>query len=134
MKKLLTFLFLVASVAASAETVIERTPLGSGTPGMTGLEKAYLMPNDYLHFTPQYMPGFPTAATIWPRVVTVECQLVDGVSVCKGYNWLPEMGRGEYLFFRKTHPTPPTVITQPACVTCPVITKFVEVPVKPKSE
>jgi hypothetical protein len=134
MKVLITTLLAAASFSALAgDLVIERTPLGSGTPGLEGREATYLMPDGML-FAPQYLPGLPTAATIWPRVVTVECQLVDGVSVCKGYNWLPEMGRGEYLFFRKTYPTPPTVIIQPACVTCPVITKFVEVPVKPKSE
>ena len=100
MKKLLTLMLFAAScstVVASANTVIERTPLGSGTPGMSGLENAYAMPNDMLFFVPQYMPGFPTAATIWPRVVTVNCKVVDGNSQCEGYEWSPKMGRGEYV-------------------------------------
>ena len=46
---------------------------------------------------PQYMPGFPTAATIWPRVVDVRCAEDNA---CTGYLITPAMGRGEYLFFR----------------------------------
>ena len=44
---------------------------------------------------PQYMPGYPTAATIWPRVVIIQCE----GDVCPGYEVTPELGRGEYLFF-----------------------------------
>jgi hypothetical protein len=44
---------------------------------------------------PQYLPGFPTAATIWPRVIILQC----ASDLCSGYEITPEMGRGEYLFF-----------------------------------
>jgi hypothetical protein len=41
------------------------------------------------------MPGYPTSATIWPRVVIVPCS----TELCAGYEVTPDMGRGEYLFF-----------------------------------
>lgn len=51
------------------------------------------------YFEPQYLPYYPTAATIWPRVIEVPCvREKDGKLTCEGYNWTPAMGRGEYLF------------------------------------
>ena len=82
-----------------AQTVqIERQQLGSGQPGQTGLENAVRV-EDGMYHVPQYMPGFPTAATIWPRVINVPCRKNGDVLVCEGYHWLPEFGRAEYLYF-----------------------------------
>jgi hypothetical protein len=53
-----------------------------------------------LYYAPQYLPGFPTAATIWPRVIDVNCVKSDADIKCAGYEWLPELGRGEYLLIR----------------------------------
>lgn len=87
--------------------------------------------NNDIYHSPQYMPGYPTAATIFPRVVDVDCvRVINGIS-CKGYNWLPEMGRGEYLMVHPVIHEPP----QPQIIT-KIITKevLVEVPVKKKGE
>lgn len=101
--------------AASAQPMIERQGLGSGEPGVSGWEPSTAVGNDAFH-APQYMPGSPTAASIWPRVVEVPCNA--GATQCEGYQNVPALGRGEYLFFRPA-PTqaevkvaPPVVITQ----------------------
>jgi hypothetical protein len=81
-------------------TVIMRQPLGSGTPGYINFEPATHLGQGIYH-APQYLPGNPTAATIHPRVVEVECEKqAAGAYQCNGYNWLPAMGRGEYLYIR----------------------------------
>lgn len=81
-------------------TVIMRHQLGSGTPGYINFEPATHLGQGIYH-APQYMPGNPTAATIHPRVVEVECdKQATGAYQCNGYNWLPAMGRGEYLYIR----------------------------------
>lgn len=55
---------------------------------------------DGLFHAPQYMPGYPTAAVIFPRVVEVPCYQVQPDALrCKGYYVTPAEGRGEYLFF-----------------------------------
>jgi hypothetical protein len=114
MKVLITTLLAAASFSALAgDLVIERTPLGSGTPGLEGREATYLMPDGML-FAPQYLPGFPTAAVIWPRVVEVQCELKDKVTVCDGYQWTPKLGRGEYIFIvpvNKPVPPAPIIVT-----------------------
>lgn len=84
---------------ANSHVVIERSSLGSGSPMQTGYEEATAVYDD-LFYAPQYLPGFPTAASIWPRVVDVRCVNEGQMLRCEGYNWLPMMGRGEYLFFR----------------------------------
>lgn len=76
---------------------IERQPFGSGLQNATGTENAQPVGDLGVWHAPQYLPGFPTSATIWPRVVEVPC--VN--DVCAGYSITPAMGRGEYLFFRK---------------------------------
>ena len=120
MKKSILMAVLVAASAASfaADVSIGRVANGSGTPGNVGVENAKEVYNDVLH-APQYMAGFPTAATIWPRVIDVPCAKTDGGLKCSGYKWTPSMGRGEYLFIA------PTVVEAPAPV---IITK--EVPGK----
>lgn len=86
-----------AAHAATPDLRIERRLFGSGLQNATGTENAQPVGDLGVWHAPQYLPGFPTAATIWPRVVEVHC--VNGV--CGGYAITPEMGRGEYLFFRK---------------------------------
>lgn len=101
MKKLiLSLAFMVVAGSVAAQSVnVQRNDFGSGTPGATGFESAIKWDND-LYYAPQYLPGYPTAATIWPRAVDVECKRVGSMLNCKGYNWTPEMGRGEYLMIR----------------------------------
>ncbi len=100
MKK--TVLLLVLSLCSglvAAQVDIGRMPLGAGTPGIDGQENATPWDTGLYH-APRYMPGYPTAATIFPRAITVLClQKTDGLH-CNGYNWLPEMGRAEYLMIR----------------------------------
>lgn len=115
-------------------TVILRQQLGSGTPGFIGFEPATHLGEGIYH-APQYMPMYPTAAVLWPRVVDVECEKTERAFVCDGYNWLPAFGRGEYLYIRPTMKAPPVVVEK--TVPVPVIVErkvLVEVPVKKKSE
>lgn len=102
MKKHLIALFMVvASTTALAQNVsIQQNTLGSGTPGEKGFENSTLVLDNDIYHAPQYMAAFPTAATIWPRVVDVPCVKVGDSLKCEGYEWTPKMGRGEYLFFR----------------------------------
>lgn len=135
MKYLLT-LVLMASTAASAQLVaIDRVPYGSGTPGLDGIENALRMDNDIYH-APQYLPNFPTAASIWPRVVEVPCkELVDHSLVCEGFNWTPKMGRGEYLFFKPTIvPAQPQIVERIIERQGPPLVILKEVPIKRKSQ
>jgi len=136
----------VTSTAFAAEVSVKRAALGSGTPALnaSGVENAIVVDNakvenDILH-APQYMPNYPTAATIWPRVIEVPCTKdVVGKVVCAGYNWSPSMGPGEYLFVRpKVVVAPePRIFTERVEVPVPVIVTrevFIEVPVKKKKE
>lgn len=117
-------LFLLAAAlvgAAAAQTPppvrIERSFLGSGQPEQAGYENATAVTNDVYH-APQYLPGSPTAATIWPRVVEVPCSKgADGSLLCSGYHWLPSYGRAEYLYFRPVLAPPadaPAAMADPA--------------------
>jgi len=121
MKKQIIALMAVAffSATATAQVSIERNRLGSGEQGVQGFENATLVLDNNIFHAPQYLPMYPTAATIWPRVVEVRCHRV-GTSVtvsvntagvvygarnepklqCDGYDWMPALGRGEYLFFK----------------------------------
>lgn len=76
---------------------IERIHLGSGSQDAAGTDDADPVADFGVWHVPQYMPGFPTAATIWPRVVDVRC---TEDNACAGYLNTPEVGRGEYLFFK----------------------------------
>lgn len=134
MKKLIALAALLFSAASFAQvTVIQRNELGAGQPGHeVGSKQAFpVLENDIYH-VPQYMPNFPTAATIWPRIIDVQCTQV-GVNVqCDdGYQWQPSYGRGEYLFFRTVFkdPVPPVEKPVPVYVPYPV---YVEA--KPKKE
>lgn len=136
MKKLLALAALLFASASFAQSVgIQREVLGSGTPGSSGFERALpVLENDIYH-APQYMAGYPTAATIWPRVVEVPCTKVGDTLKCQGYEWLPKYGRGEYLFFKTViqEPVAPQIVKE----VVPVIVErkvFIEVPAKPKHE
>ena len=97
-----------AAAAAGAQPVqIERTPYGSGEPGQGGFESAVVVENNIYH-APQYLPGSPTAASLWPRVIRVRCtQAPEGLQ-CDGYNWAEWMGRAEYLYFTPVIATAPS--------------------------
>ena len=121
-------------------TVVMRHQLGSGTPGFVGFEPATHLGEGIYH-APQYMPMYPTAAVLWPRVIEVECEREGGRFVCGGYDWLPALGRGEYLYIRPTvkEPVAPTVVEK--IVPVPVVKEriierrvYVEVENKKKGE
>lgn len=100
MKKLiLSVLLFACSGWALAQVTIDRIPLGSGVPGNEGQENAMQWDMDIYH-APQYMPGYPTASTIFPRVISVSCMEKENGIHCRGYNWVREMGRAEYLMIR----------------------------------
>lgn len=132
MKKIALVLCIAAitSPAFAADVNVQVRQLGSGTPAAIeskGTEGTLVLPDGVYH-APQYLPGFPTAATIWPRVVEVDCEELNGVVSCAGFNWTPELGRGEYLFISpkiKNQPQPSSPV--------PVII-YKEVDVKKKAE
>lgn len=121
MKKLLTALLMVPVMALAenavttgdrlvgntlnapipaGSTVIVRQAGGSGTPGFTGVEPATYM-GDGIYHAPQFLPNSPTAASIYPRVIDIECtKTAAGSFLCDGYNWSPSMGSAEYLYIR----------------------------------
>lgn len=74
---------------------IQRQVFGSGEQGATGMQQAEPVGDYGVWHVPQYLPGYPTAATIWPRAVPVKCKNKQ----CEGYVITPQMGAGEYLFF-----------------------------------
>lgn len=106
---------------------VQNETLGTGVPGSSsGTVKAYPLP-DGTYFVPQYLPGSPTAATIYPRVVDVPCiKNQDGTLTCSGYHWSPEMGRAEYLFIQ------PRIVVQPAAKV--VVQKVVPTKVLPPTK
>lgn len=124
-KQLFAIMVVAACATASAQVEIQRNTLGSGQQGSQGFENATKILDNNVFHAPQYLPHYPTAATIWPRVVEVRCVRV-GTSVvvsvnrdgevtgatnepkmqCEGYDWRPALGRGEYLFFRPVIETP----------------------------
>lgn len=143
MKTMFIMAALAASMAATAAPVsIERTGLGSGTPSTTlantGVEN--VVPVNHapeVFHTPQYLPYYPTAAVIWPRIIEVPCtKSASGALVCEEYQWAPSMGRGEYLFFTPVvkQASAPVVVKETVVVPGPERIILKEVPVKPKKE
>lgn len=131
MKSIASFVLLAAAaniVAASDLNLspaggsfqVKRMRFGSGTPvtvSANGTDTATLIV-DGLYHVPNFMPGFPTAATIWPRELPLECDpdAATGTPTCGGYRILPTMGRGEYIFVRpieKELSPAPVVATPP---------------------
>ena len=99
-----TFALVLAAAAvldcAAQPLTIERLPLGSGEPGQAGFENAQPVAIDEnVYHVPQYLPGFPTAATLWPRIIQVRCRQTPSLLQCDGYQWVPAFGRAEYLYF-----------------------------------
>lgn len=122
-------LMLCVSQAGAEEISIQSMPYGSGTPGQVVNEPAVPVSlGEGIYHAPGYMPGYPTAGVIYPRIVDVKCTKVDGNLNCDGYNWLPEMGRGEYLLFRPHLVEAPVAQEDPAPLEPQVI--YRDVPVK----
>jgi hypothetical protein len=115
MKKLLPLLMLVCAGSVLAQTSLNslndqanggtfkvlKVQLGSGIPNAVAqndslFEPAVNMGNGLYH-VPGYMPYYPTAASIWPRVVQVHCNTQQE---CDGYTVTPGLGRGEYVFIQ----------------------------------
>lgn len=134
MKKLIlaTVMVVLTGSVMAVEVNVSREALGSGTPESHGMENAVNWDNDIYH-APQYMPGFPTAATLWPRVVDVQCQKVGSTYNCEGYHWMPEFGRGEYLMIRPVAKVIVPPVTNTVIKEVPVIV-LREVPEKKKAE
>ena len=88
----------------SSPIMVQRIQIGSGTPTNNvtpGSERAIPIAND-LYNVPNYLPGYPTAASIWPRVISVNCdRQLNGSVVCGGYDVNQSMiGRGEYIYIK----------------------------------
>lgn len=129
MLKYILILTIFGAGHAFADVRIQRNILGSGiqnTP-ITSQSDVATPVGDYgVYHVPQYMPGFPTAATIWPRVVEVQCQN----DLCEGYENTPALGRGEYLFFKPVQVmaavTAPVVAPPPVVIIQREITKKIK--------
>lgn len=52
-----------------------------------------------IHHVPGMLPGHPTAATLWPRIIRVECVMEDGKMKCDYPARTPSVGRGEYVMY-----------------------------------
>lgn len=115
-------------------TIVIRQQLGSGNPGFEGFEPATSVGEGIWH-APQYLPSHPTAATLWPRVVDVNCVLNGTTYLCDGYNWIPALGRGEYLYIRPSATAEPVPVEQ-VTVTVPGPERIIlkEVPAKKITE
>lgn len=123
----LAVLVVSPGAATAADSVaVGNSVLGSGTPGAAGSTEATPV-MDGMYHAPQYMPGSPTAATIYPRVVDVNCTKVGGMVKCDGYDWSPDMGRAEYLMIRPKMAPAPKVVYKPVII-------YKEVPVKKVNE
>lgn len=115
---------------------VNRNRLGTGTrtPMITvGTETAIYVDDGYYHL-PQYLPSYPTAGVIWPRVVEVECEEVDAKVVCSGYSWAPRLGRGEYIMIVPRMKPAPEPKSTPTVITVPPVIIYREVPPKRKAE
>ncbi len=114
MKKLIAIAVLcgTAGLAMAQNVNVTREALGTGQPELSGMEQTTKWDNNIYHAL-QYMPGYPTAATLYPRVIDVPCTQSGTTLQCKGYNWSPDMGRGEYLMIHPVvvHEPVSTVIT-----------------------
>ena len=117
MLKYIVVLAVLGTGTAFADVKIQRNLLGSGIQNEAMTADVATQVGDYgVYHVPQYMPGYPTAATIWPRVVEVKCQN----DLCEGYENTPALGRGEYLFFKP--------VNMVAAVAIPVVAPVVVPP------
>jgi hypothetical protein len=80
------------------------------------------------------LPGQPTAATLWPRIIRVECTMEMGRMKCDYPPRGPEVGRGEYIMYEpvlKKEPVQQVIIQQqPTEVIVKEVTVIKEVPPK----
>ncbi|MDB5772817.1 MAG: hypothetical protein JWM42_3191 [Burkholderia sp.] len=95
----------VGQMITPAALEAERILFSPGTPGnatTAGTETARIAVVDGLYHVPNHLPGFPTAATLWPRELPVECDRdpAAGAATCIGYQGHAALGRGEYIFMR----------------------------------
>lgn len=98
MRKLfISLLLAVVSATASAQYLVQNKILGpNNVENGSGLGIKVF--GDFYH-VPQFMPGFPTAATIWPRVVKTDCRFTDRNIYCDSIRLTQYGDRSEYLFF-----------------------------------
>jgi hypothetical protein len=84
-----------------------------------------------IHHVPGMLPGHPTAATLWPRIIRVECTMEDGKMKCDYPARTPSVGRGEYVMYEpvfKKEPIQQVIIQQtPAEVIVKEVVKEVTV-------
>jgi hypothetical protein len=127
----------VVSAQPITEVLVQRNLFGSGVQDgpVEGYVNALPTADAGVFQVPSYLAGNPTAGTIYPRVVTVQCEQEGSRAICDGYAWRPELGRGEYLFIRPVPkpkpppPPPPPPAPEPTIVYVPV---EVSVPVQPE--
>jgi hypothetical protein len=116
MKMLLLALSLASTSVLAQETIsnggmlpgdpqvimVARVPLGSGipSPGATGGYSEALPVSDGLYHVPGYLPYESTSASLWPRVVTVQCRQTADTWYCSGYHVDGILGRGEDVYVR----------------------------------
>lgn len=110
MRKLfITVLLAVTSLAAGAQHVVENKLLGPGNFEI-GNSSAFKVYGDLYH-VPQFMPGYPTSATIWPRVIKTKCRFENRTVYCDPVRLSQYGDRSEYFFFtEKEKPTIETLI------------------------
>jgi hypothetical protein len=103
-----------AQGAAGARVRIAGVQLGSGVPvaGQAPADSLADHVADGDFHVPGVLPGHPTAASLWPRVVRVACdhRVAQGELRCGGYDVAPL--RGEYIYVRPVMLAPTT--TTPA--------------------
>ena len=110
MGKHLLLLALLISGSSFGAVTVDSEAYGSGTPGTMTEQAKVVDGNAGVYHVPQYLPLYPTAASIWPRVIEVPCEKVNGDLKCAGYSWTPEMGRAEYLFIKPIVREKPVVL------------------------
>lgn len=140
MKKLILLTFALAAAgvfAAETSVSVKNAQIGTGTPAQTitvGDTAANLVA-DGLYHVPQYLPYNPTAGTFPTRVIEVECDSVMNELKCDGFNWVPAMGRAEYLMIKPVMRVEKAAEITPASPIPPApIFILKEVPVKKKAE
>jgi hypothetical protein len=122
MKKVILSLgLLLCSFNVLSDQIVQNNSIyGSGPQDQSKTAQAIeTYPGSGLYHIPDYMPGYPTAAVIFPRVVDVNCVKTKDGLICDKFNWQPSIGRGEYIFIR------PHVVESPK----PIVI-YREVPIK----
>jgi hypothetical protein len=114
-------------------------PMGTGQPSDKTFGSTIGMYwGNGLFFVPGYLPGYPTAAVLWDRVIDVNCKKVVGGLSCDGSALHDQQvaNRGEYILYRPVIQNPPVkVIEKPiektiiikdnscSCKPLPLVTK-----------